>query len=86
VDGSGIYPCFNNADCIALGPAWGNCTASQPRLCFLDPVTATGVASPTDPVTVSIQCLGRTGNAGANAAVGMPGPARTATELQVTIP
>lgn len=83
-DGSGFLQCNNNADCASLGPAAGDCVLSTPQPCFLDPISATGVADPNAPVAVAAFCVAPTGNSGINTVAGLPGPARVtnATEAQ----
>jgi hypothetical protein len=45
--GKGIVVCFDNSDCLAIGPSCpggdcGNCALVQAHECFLDPIAATG--------------------------------------------
>jgi hypothetical protein len=77
-DGSGFIACLGNADCSpgVIGLAAGSCTLTKTRECFLDPITATGIADPDTPVAVASFCIGKTSNGGINTVAGLPGPAR----------
>jgi hypothetical protein len=73
-NGNGFIECSSNGDCSAFG--FGNCTLAKTRPCFNYPVTATGVADPDKPVTVSTFCIPPTTSSGANLVAGLVGPAR----------
>jgi hypothetical protein len=75
-NGEGFIQCLSNADCAALGSFTGNCTLPKQRSCFVDPISATGVADPNFPVGVAVFCVAATTNGGLNAVAGLPGPAR----------
>jgi len=77
-DGSGFISCTGDGDCApgAIGLPGGLCTLSTRRSCFLDPITATGIADPNKPVGVASFCIGKTGNGGINSVAGLPGPGR----------
>jgi hypothetical protein len=75
-DGKGFLSCNSNADCAVLGSTAGACTVTSRKACFLNPITATGVADPTAPVGVAAFCIPRTANAGINDVAGLPGPGR----------
>jgi hypothetical protein len=81
-DGKPLVSCQNNSDCGFYSA--GNCTVSVPRNCFGPTITAAGVADPDSPRTVAALCIGALSNGGANAASGLPGPARLRTDWSVT--
>jgi hypothetical protein len=85
-NGVPIYPCSTNTDCApaAIGVDAGNCTISERRRCFLDPIAAAGTASTTNPVVVAAYCTTGTGNGEVNSELGLPGPARLAIESTST--
>jgi len=82
-NGDPVIQCASNADCDAsnIGIAAGNCTLSKTRECFLDPVTATGAASQTDPLLVSSSCAPHTIKTSFNLVHGFPGPVRSKLAL-----
>jgi len=84
-NGEGFLFCASNGDCATLNAACGgdcgNCDATLQRRCFLDPIQATGVADPDDPVLVGAFCVPPTTNNAINVAVGLPGPARVKIDL-----
>lgn len=77
-DGRGLLACGNNADCAAqaVGFDAGSCSVVQRRLCFLDPIVATGHADAHRPVTAAASCWAALTTAGRSTAFGLPGPAR----------
>ncbi|HEY2775552.1 MAG TPA: hypothetical protein VGK20_16040 [Candidatus Binatia bacterium] len=75
-NGKGILSCSTNADCTASDPNNGNCTLIDRRPCFVDPITADGIASTSFPVGASAFCVPPTANPSINAVAGLPGPAR----------
>ncbi len=83
-DGTGFLPCASNGDCIAVDPAFGNCTLTEARSCFTDSIEVTGFADPIDPVLVGTTCVAPVGAAGYDAALGLPGPMRVVLDVQRT--
>jgi hypothetical protein len=82
-DGSGVLVCANNADCGTYGvPGAGNCTLDQPLSCFLDPIVATGSATPQGATLGATYCVPPTGGGAVNSAFGFPGPARLVAETE----
>jgi len=89
-NGKPFLTCLSDADCGAIDAACGdgspgscgNCTISQARPCFLNPIVANGSPSISDPVLVSTFCIPPTGSSGVNGATGLPGPARVAIQYQ----
>ena len=81
-NGEGFISCNNNADCLGsnIGIEAGNCTISKPRECFLDPITATGVADPETPVGAATFCIPTTSNGAINSVAGLPGPGRVVNQ------
>jgi cysteine-rich repeat protein len=81
-DGNGFISCLGNADCApgTIGLAAGDCTLSERRKCFLDPITAQGVADPDRPVSAAVFCVAPTSNGGINTVAGLPGPGRVINE------
>jgi hypothetical protein len=77
-NGDGFIGCNSNADCDAgnIGIVGGNCTLSERRECFLNPITATGVMNANTPLGVAVFCIGKTSNSGINTVAGLPGPGR----------
>ncbi|HYB98461.1 MAG TPA: hypothetical protein VEC57_04930 [Candidatus Limnocylindrales bacterium] len=81
-NGDGILSCSVNADCepASVGVDAGNCTLVKRRECFLDPIVATGQASPTMPVGASVFCIPPTSNQPINTVAGLPGPGRVTNQ------
>ncbi|RMD85754.1 MAG: hypothetical protein D6815_01170, partial [Candidatus Dadabacteria bacterium] len=75
-DGHGIVPCLSDFDCSGVS----SCTLVQPRECFVDPVAASGIASPGYPFLVGTACVAGTTSGSLNSTLGLPGPLRL--ELQ----
>jgi len=82
-DGTPFVTCISNVDCDnadcgsgAGAGLCGTCSLTKRRECFLDPIVATGTASTTDPVAIATYCMSQTASPGANAVIGLPGPAR----------
>jgi len=78
ISGAGIKTCLNNADCATDGI--GNCTITERRECFLDPIVASGSPDPDFPVAGAVFCIPPTSNGGINSAAGLPGPGRVTTQ------
>lgn len=79
--GKGIIPCSNNGDCDAVdsscdGGDCGDCTISAAVECFDGTIGAEGTPGSLGAELVSTFCTAHTGNAGVNAAGGLPGPGR----------
>jgi cysteine-rich repeat protein len=76
-NGEGYLQCSENADCSpqTLGIDAGTCSLTTVRSCFLDTISATGRADPTEPVSVAAFCIPPTGGNGVNVTLGLPGPA-----------
>ncbi len=76
--GAGFIACNNNVDCEpgTIGIDAGFCVLSTVRSCFLDTVTAQGVADPSQPIGAATFCIPPTSNGGINTVAGLPGPAR----------
>ena len=78
--------CTTNADCVALdeecGGDCGDCTLTQTRSCFVDPIAVSGVADTQTPLGVSTFCIPPTSNVGINEVSGLPGPSRTLIQLR----
>jgi hypothetical protein len=51
----------------------------------LDPVTATGTASPSAPLGVASFCVADTASGGINAVAGLPGPGRVKNQTSSTL-
>lgn len=83
-DGDGYIGCNTDGDCDSVasvcGGDCGNCTVSQQRACFLDPIVAVGTPSTENPVLVSTFCLPPTNNAAINGVSGQPGPVRVTVD------
>jgi hypothetical protein len=77
-DGDGLLPCTSNSDCVAYGPGTGNCTLSENRRCFLDPITDAGYSAVSTNRLVGATCVPPTGASSANSALGLPGAAHIA--------
>jgi hypothetical protein len=75
-DATGFLSCNSNADCAVLGSLAGDCNLTSTKECFLDPISATGVADPNAPVGAAAFCIAKTSNAGINDVAGLPGPGR----------
>ena len=77
--------CGSNADCSAGGICsgnCGNCTLSETRSCFLEPIQSSGIADADKPVVATTFCVPPTNSSGINQATGMPGPSRTIIQLE----
>lgn len=73
--------CQTNAECATY--SFGTCDGAL-RSCLPNPLSSSGVASPTNPVTVSSECYPSVGTYPfANSDFGLPGPVRTRTEWEV---
>jgi hypothetical protein len=86
-NGGGIISCLDDSGCDALdgecpGGDCGTCTLNQQRVCFLDPIVATGSPDPEGAVLASNFCTSPTSNGGVNGAVGSPGPARVTLDFE----
>lgn len=78
--GEGYVTCLTNADC---GPAvgGGTCSLTKQRDCYLNPITADGVAGIDGAELVSTFCSGPTTSASVNSAGGIPGAGRVRLEF-----
>ncbi len=85
-NGKGFIGCLANVDCEpgTIGVDAGACTLSETRPCFLDPVTASGVPSPTTPIGAASFCIPKTSNGGINTVAGLPGPAKIRNQVAST--
>lgn len=86
-EGNGFIGCSTNFDCDegVIGIDAGDCTISQQRLCFLDPITATGTPDPENPIMVSTYCQGPVGSTAINSTAGLPGPSRVRLDALTTL-
>jgi hypothetical protein len=86
-EGNGFIACNTNFDCDegVIGIDAGLCTISQQRLCFLDPILATGIADTENPLLVSTYCQGPVGSTAINSTAGLPGPSRVHLDALVTL-
>jgi hypothetical protein len=87
-NGSGFIACNTNADCVAVNSACtdndcGDCTLTEPRSCFLDPIVGEGSPDPDVPVIAGTFCVPPTTSTGINVATGIPGPSRAVVQLDV---
>jgi hypothetical protein len=88
-NGEGLIACNDNADCDAVSSACqnndcGNCTITEPRSCFLDPIVSTGDADPQSPLIAASYCVPPTSSSGVNNATGLPGPSRAVVQVEMT--
>jgi len=86
-NGGGVITCSNNGDCDALDPECqggdcGDCTISEPRKCFLDPIVANGSPGTEGAVLVSDFCSAPTSSGSVNSAAGTPGPSRLSLDFE----
>jgi hypothetical protein len=86
-NGGGIITCATNGDCDALdsecpGNDCGDCTISEPRKCFLDPIVADGTPGTEGAVLVSNFCSAPTSSGAVNSAAGTPGPSRLSLDFE----
>jgi hypothetical protein len=84
--GGGIITCASNTDCSAgttgvVGGA-GNCSLTEPRSCFLDPIDVDGTPGSEGAVLVSNFCSPPTASGAVNGAAGTPGPARLSLDFE----
>lgn len=86
-EGNGFIACNSNFDCDegVIGIDAGLCTISQQRLCFLDPIIATGTPDTENPILVSTYCQGPVGSTAINSTAGLPGPSRVHLDSKVTL-
>jgi hypothetical protein len=90
--GAGIIPCSTDADCdntdcndaTPQNDGCGACTHEEQPNCFVDPITAEGVAGQDGGVLVSTFCSPATTNPGINGAGGVPGAGRLAVDFDFT--
>ena len=80
-NGRGLLSCQTDEDCAAYASQCGDggcglCTIAEPRSCFLDPITATGHATPDGADMVTTFCVSPTASAAVNVVAGLPGAAR----------
>jgi hypothetical protein len=83
-NGKGIVTCSTNADCDAgvVGVDAGDCTLTDDRPCFLNPIDADGTPGSEGAVLVSNFCSAPTASGAVNGAAGTPGPARLALDFE----
>lgn len=81
-NGEGYLPCTSDADCTPL--AAGSCTMSKRRDCYLNPITADGVAGQDGAELVSAFCSAPTASASVNSAAGIPGAGRIRLDMDFT--
>jgi len=86
-NGKGFISCLTNGDCDAVDSACnnnncGNCTITERRSCFLDPIISSGSADPESPIIASTYCVPPTSSTGINAATGLPGPSRSVVQVE----
>jgi hypothetical protein len=92
-NGNGYVQCANGqSDCdssVCDNPATvavetcGNCSVTDTKPCFVDPIVADGTADPENPVLVTTFCIPPTISAAINSTGGLPGPARAAVDMTV---
>jgi hypothetical protein len=84
--GGGIITCGTNTDCsegsTGVPGGAGNCSLSEPRSCFLNPIDADGTPGSEGAVLVSTFCSAPTSSAAVNGAAGTPGPARLSLDFE----
>jgi hypothetical protein len=71
-NGHGFLQCNTIADCAAIGA--GNCTISQKRKCFGDPIEINGSATMFTADESALFCIPPTNSAAVNNSSGLPGP------------
>ena len=81
-NGEGLIPCNGEAACLPPSTDFdvGPCSLVSRRLCFPDPIVATGTPSPTTPIGAATFCIPPTDNASINLAAGLPGPGRVVNQ------
>lgn len=79
---AGFIACNTNVDCEpgTIGIDAGACTLQTTRGCFLDTITAQGVADASQPVGAATFCIPPTSNGGINTVAGLPGPAKVVNQ------
>ncbi len=79
-NGDPVLTCSSDGDCVETSTGVpggaGDCTIQKRRPCFLDPIVATGIADPNNPVGATIFCIPPTSSGGINTVAGLPGPGR----------
>jgi hypothetical protein len=75
-DGRGIATCTDDVDCSSIGPEWGNCTITEQKRCFRDPIVASGLPGQSGGVLVTTACVPPSGDNFSEGAFGFPGAAR----------
>jgi len=76
--GDGLLPCSTNSDCAAFGPGSGNCTLSENRRCFVEPIAEAGFGAVSTNRLVGVTCMPPSSSSAVNNGFGLPGPARVA--------
>jgi hypothetical protein len=71
------------ADCTALGA--GNCSLSESRRCFANPIQVGGHADPFNPVRGAIFCIPPTTSFAVNSSAGLPGPGTFELDFDVDV-
>ena len=86
--GEPFVACQTDFDCQSTdcGPVpCGDCSLTRDRRCFLDPITASGIADPEFPAGAATFCIPPTASVAINSVAGLPGPARVVNQLQSTL-
>jgi cysteine-rich repeat protein len=83
-NGGGLLTCGNDDACSPgnVGIDARPCGLVERSGCFLDPITATGVADPETPIGAAVFCIPPTTNGGINSAAGLPGPGRVVNQAK----
>jgi hypothetical protein len=86
-DGRGFINCSSNLDCAesSIGVDGGNCSVSEQRACYLDPIVAIGVPHPAAPLGAAAFCTPPTSSTGVNNVTGLPGPTRWEQQSALTL-
>jgi hypothetical protein len=80
-NGDGYIGCDTDFDCSSLdevcpGGDCGNCTLTEDRSCFLDPIVLSGVPDPDNPLLATTFCVPPASSVSVNNASGLPGAGR----------
>ncbi len=87
-NGRGLLACQTDEDCLTYASQCpdgdcGVCSIAEPRACFLDPITASGGATPDRADMVTTFCVPPTASAAVNSVLGLPGAARFKVSFDV---
>ncbi len=79
--GKPYLTCLNNSDCSAIdgicdGGDCGDCTLTEIKGCFVDPIQVSGLPDQNDPLVVTAFCTVPTSSTAVNAGLKPPGPVR----------